>query len=97
MAAIIQWSPPDECITAMSLAGLGPSRGRKPGRGRLPPQAAVLEQQQKLAQRQETERAAVRELDPSSEEAVANTSDMQLVFFGTAAQRPTKARLIPLL
>ena len=52
----------------------------------------MLEQQQKLAQRQEAERSAVRELDPSSEEAIANSSDMQLVFFGTSAQRPTKAR-----
>lgn len=55
-------------------------------------QAAVLEQKQKVAQRQEAERPAVRELDASSEEAIANTSDMQLVFFGTSAQRPTKHR-----
>ncbi len=61
-------------------------------RGRLAVRAAVLEQQQKIAQRQEAERPAVQELDASSEEAIANTSDMQLVFFGTSAQRPTKNR-----
>lgn len=73
--------------------GFEPVWGKKLApRGRLSPQAAVLEQQQKLAQRQEAERSAVRELDPSSEEAIANSSDMQLVFFGTSAQRPTKAR-----
>lgn len=55
-------------------------------------QAAVLEQQHKVAQRREAERPAVRELDASSEEAIANSSDMQLVFFGTSAQRPTKNR-----
>ncbi|CAL8471292.1 g10834 [Coccomyxa elongata] len=77
-------------------AGIGQAWGKKPAqKGRLAVQAAVLEQQHKVAQRREAERPAVRELDASSEEAIANSSDMQLVFFGTSAQRPTKNRSAP--
>lgn len=77
----------------MCAPGLEQVRARKPkGLGRLSPRAAVLEQQQKLAQRNEAEQPVVRELDPSCEEAIANTADMQLVFFGTSAHRPTRAR-----
>ena len=38
------------------------------------------------------ERSAVRILDALSEEAISNTSDMQLVFLGTSGGHPTRAR-----
>ena len=38
------------------------------------------------------ERPAVRILDALSEEAISNTTDMQLVFLGTSGRQPTRAR-----
>jgi hypothetical protein len=38
------------------------------------------------------ERQRVRVLDPVSEEATSNISDMQLMFFGTSAGQPTSGR-----
>jgi hypothetical protein len=38
------------------------------------------------------ERAAVRVLEATSEDTIANVSDLQLVFFGTSARQTTAAR-----
>lgn len=43
------------------------------------------------------ERPAVRVVEAASEEAIANQSDLQLVFFGTSARQSTAARSISVI
>ena len=75
----LDWDNEGEAATEAPHAGPAPAREPAPERARVPDQDAGGPRQ------------LVRVLDPLSEEAISN-ADMQLIFLGTAAGQPTRAR-----